>query len=188
MGTSRSVDEFVGKIQKIPTAMNGQQTIRVAKAGRDITVRCLEQELHQVTSSGVLRNVGKKGAKLKVRSQQVNQNGTKIGEFVVSASGPWQFIENDRRAPYGIGSRRGGGSRRSRGDAILAGTYKVKGTKKRSRGSKMVATPFGPRPFVIIRTKLKGRHPWAKGRARAEKTAPKAMSAAIQSEIAKVLK
>lgn len=213
MGTSHSVAEFTQKISRLPDALSGAQTLKVAKVGRDVTIYSLDQELRRIAPSGRLRNAGK----VSVRSQQVNIGGEKKAEFVISAQGNWQLIENNTKAHFVVAKllgksrsrrsvgatnstsfRAGSGGDAPRGwfGALQARDYQSKVRRGENKGDTITKTRKGAKALRVggvLRAYAKhpgtkGQHPWRKGRERAEKAAPPAMAAAVQAELAKVLR
>jgi hypothetical protein len=213
MGTSRSAAEFTLKLKRIPAALQGPQQLKVVKVGRDVTIRALDSELRRIAPSGRLRNAGP----VSVRSQQVNVGGQNQAQFVISAQGNWQLIENNTKAHF-IVAKLLGKTRRSRasgaansvsfrqgsgGDAAsgwfgaqLAREYQSRVRSGANKGDTVTKTRKGAKALTVggvLRAYAKhpgtkGQHPWRKGRERAEKLAPKAMSAATVAEITKMLK
>lgn len=108
MGTSTSLDQFAGKINRAAVAIEGQTEAGVREAAQATKAIFLAK-----LPTRVLRRVGKKGAKLGA-SYQVR--GGQTPTAIVSFTGPVQLINNDTKAhkitPRGLqtyerGSRKG---------------------------------------------------------------------------------
>lgn len=209
MGTSTSVAEFTLKLKRLPDALTGPQQLKVAKLGRDVTIHTLDQELRRIAPTRRLRGVGLRGAPVSVRSQQVNVGGDKRSEFVISAKGEWQFIENNTTAHFVVAKLIGKSRRRRNAAAQNAADFRTgsggdiargwlgaiqareytnrKGVAKTRRGAKALVIGGALRAYAR-HPGTHGQHPWRKGRQRAEKLAPKTMAAATVAEITKALR
>ena len=127
-----------------------------------------QSELERVVPSGRLRNVGKNGAKLSVR---YDIKGTRNPTALITALGPWQFIESDTKA-HPITSRYAGGSRAARGRRVIgASISSVLGGGNVSTGlgggAKAVLNMGGDYRRFVRHPGTKGKHPFRKGRNKA---------------------
>lgn len=130
MGTSTSVPQLVGKLAKFA---EGQEAVAHAGvvAGTKVMRDSIVAELGSVThGTGRLSGVGKKGTRLGVRTIVGTQG-------IVTATGPWQFIEGDTRR------------------------HDVR--PKRRRGKKALSIGGGAYASAKNTGGSKGKHPFAKG-------------------------
>lgn len=196
MGTSRSSAEFLAKLAALPDRLQGEQLVRVARAGAVEAERVLTASARNVAPSGRLRNVGKNGARLGVRSQQVNVGGQMRSEFVVKATGPWQLVENGT-VPHGIGPRSWGGTRKARRQLAeeLAAEPGSRGqvaafTRHRRRAGKGAEALKigGTLREYAMHPGTRGKHPWKIGKDYAQRTVPLAVAEQIRAEIRQVFR
>lgn len=90
MGTSRTVDELIGKLKQINRELNKTPYEIVEEASLHVKKQTL------ALAPKRLSGVGKRGARLNVRYNISRFEG--ISKSKVFAVGPWQLIERDTRA------------------------------------------------------------------------------------------
>lgn len=165
MGSSSSVGELIGKLEKAAQALEKSRTTAL-KAGSAEAKKQIEAARNVVAPSGRLRNAGKNGAALSVRSAIAGDTAT------VSASGPWPLIESDTpRHVIGAASRNV-----KRQGPVLPGARKLGGVRQRGGG---VRLPNGGIRRSVVHPGTKGKHPFRKGVAAALEPATEAMSKTV---------
>jgi hypothetical protein len=138
MGTSTSVPQFVGKLDRYAALQKGVEKTGVAGAAKAVSTAITAEVLAQTHGTARLSGVGKKGARLGVRTVITSNRA------VITATGPWQFIEGDTRkhdiSPRG--RRTGKRGRALKGAKALTIGGEFYASAKNTGGSK------GKRPFA----------------------------------------
>lgn len=145
MGVSRSPQEFAGKMHK--AADNLKRALPPAIDKEALATKKYMEQAARMAAGGDARLSGMKGRKLDVGYKTHGLSA------VVFARGPWGLTEFGAR-PHIISSRRGGGSRRSRGTRLSAAGPSI-GRGGRVRGA--INIPG-------IGWRLYARHPGTKGK------------------------
>jgi hypothetical protein len=137
MGVSTSVPQFVGKIDRFAVAQNNVAKTGVAGAAKAVSGAITAELLAATHGTARLSGVGRQGARLGVRTVITHDRA------VITASGPWQFIEGDTRkhdiSPKG--RRTGKRGRPLKGAKALTIGGEFYASAKQTGGSK------GKRPF-----------------------------------------
>jgi hypothetical protein len=157
VGTSKSIEQFVGKINKVGHATD-RARLGIVNDGALATKKIM---LAAAAAKGV-----QPGGTIAGRKWNVSY-ATKGGELptaLVRFTGPFHLVNNDT-VPHYIAASGLGGSRTARGDrAFLASatrfsggsTAGVFGGQRRRKGARALKTPYGTRAYL--------RHPGTDGK------------------------
>jgi len=145
MATSRSVPEFVGRLRKMPRAIERGAEQAVGDVAQVVTTEIRTQIEQASGGDSRLSRVGRraKGAKVGARYNVRKAGGRSTA--LVGATGPLHLIERDTKA-HEIQARRAGGRLRI-GDDIVSGPVRHPGTRGKhpfERGVKNAQPKVGP--------------------------------------------
>jgi hypothetical protein len=154
-----------GLANKFYATASGLRQMNASAVGA-VALRSKNLLLNELTkaigSDHRMSRVGRKGARLGVR---YDVKGTDNATALVRATGPWQLIEGPTK-PHEITSKAG---RRGRGRR------------------KPISTPYGPR-MSAQHPGTRGKHPWQKGKAKAEKEAVDIYAKAQRKAVARAFR
>lgn len=150
------------KLDRTVVELRGAQRSSVRRAGQQLA-RSVEVERDKVAPGGLLRNVGKNGARITVRV--TTRENRADSEAFVRAVGPWQIINNPAKPHkiYRKGQRvRGRGAQRANRQAIYNELFGARGAY--TGGA--LKMPDGRYRHVVDHPGHPGRQMWQKGIAR----------------------
>lgn len=215
MGTSKSVAEFVGKVDRWSARIDNAGLAGVTAAAKAIEAQALANLRDAVgsdltlsglnTSKAAIRRLevgGNVRGKLGVKSTLVRSGDSGNAEAFVRVTGPAQLVENDVAPHFVYPSEARAKGYRTRTKSFATDELRANGKAKRRRiDVRAVAGALGQDVEVgrarlkfgntfLVRTKAssKGRHPWAKAVAEVGPTVPAILDNAQGDAIRSVFK
>lgn len=200
MGSSKNAAEFVGKLTKLPQAVQKAQK-QAVRANASLARKNAEAEVRRVAGAdarlsgagGLVRAgtrvVGRKGAKLSVGTKPQQGGDAEL----VYAIGAWPLVENDmprheigpsgqdKETLFGPALTKSGRAKKLKS---ASGKATAKG---RTGRAKALRTPYGLKRRVM-HPGTKGKKPWAKAAKKTAADAPKALKQAMETELKKVIR
>lgn len=197
MGTSRTPKQLAGKLDAAGKAMTGRVPLQVVKAiVAQTSGNIVRERAAAVGADGKLSHAGRTGARLGFTVKL--DSGTEPSA-TVTATGPWQLIENPTDA-HAETSRYGGGSRaarQARAEFIgpqLTGTGgrragRSRKVRNRTGGGRraVLNTPFGYRRS-IRHPGTRGKRPWRKAMDRSKRDARREVNRPVREALAEVFR